>query len=223
MENNTQNNTEWEIIHHNKLDSGFVTYAFALPIQTISALLIWIVLKITVTKKKRKENVKSFPIYHISLIRICAHIINCIKFIRSMGLIPFPWRIFSRIVSPLANSTLYAAIWMQLVLAINRLWAISHPMTYNRAFNPKNARIIVVSLWLFSILITALYYNVECEHYVETEFYSWSTLFGPCEHSFLTYIAVLLSDGIFLAILIVDIIASYHVIAYLKVYFNFIS
>ncbi|VDM93357.1 unnamed protein product [Onchocerca ochengi] len=133
-----------------------------------------------------------------------------------MGLISFPWHIFSRILSPLANSTLFTAIWMQLVLAINRLWAISRPTTYDRVFSPKNARIIVVSLWLSSILITALYYNVECGHYIEADDYSWSTLFGPCKNSFLIYIAILLSSGILLAVLIVDAVAFYRLIVYFK-------
>uniref|UniRef100_A0A8R1XVV5 G_PROTEIN_RECEP_F1_2 domain-containing protein n=1 Tax=Onchocerca volvulus TaxID=6282 RepID=A0A8R1XVV5_ONCVO len=188
--------------YHNTF--GILCFAYVLfHIQTIGALIIWTVFRI----------------------------------IANMGLISLPWRTFSRIFSPLANSTLFAAIWMQLVLAINRFWAISRPMTYDRVFNPKNARIIVVSLWLFSILITALYYNVdksstlsklknnlkyqiltevECKRYVEADFHSWSTLFGPCKHFFLTYIAVSLSDGIFLVVLIVNAIASYYIIAYLQ-------
>ncbi|VDM93838.1 unnamed protein product [Onchocerca ochengi] len=105
---------------------------------------------------------------------------------------------------------------MQFVLAINRLWAISYPITYNRIFNPKNARIIVVSLWSFSVIITVLYYNVECENYFEADRYSWSTLYGPCKHPFLAYIAALLSDAIILITVIIDAIAFYRIIIYLK-------
>uniref|UniRef100_A0A8R1TMG8 G_PROTEIN_RECEP_F1_2 domain-containing protein n=1 Tax=Onchocerca volvulus TaxID=6282 RepID=A0A8R1TMG8_ONCVO len=161
--------------YHNAF--GILYFAYVLfHIQTISALLVWTIVRITVY----------------------------------MGLISFPWHIFSRILSPLANSTLFTAIWMQLVLAINRLWAISRPTTYDRVFSPKNARIIVVSLWLSSILITAFYYNVECGHYIEADDYSWSTLFGPCKHSFLVYIAMFLSNGILLTVLIVDAVAFYQ-------------
>uniref|UniRef100_A0A0R3S210 G_PROTEIN_RECEP_F1_2 domain-containing protein n=1 Tax=Elaeophora elaphi TaxID=1147741 RepID=A0A0R3S210_9BILA len=105
---------------------------------------------------------------------------------------------------------------MQFILAINRLWAISRPMTYNRIFNQKNARIIVLSLWSLSMLINALYYNVECVRYFEADIHSWSTLYGPCNHSFLAYIAIILSDGIILITVIVDAIAFYRIIAYLK-------
>uniref|UniRef100_A0A8R1TSF0 7TM GPCR serpentine receptor class x (Srx) domain-containing protein n=1 Tax=Onchocerca volvulus TaxID=6282 RepID=A0A8R1TSF0_ONCVO len=88
--------------------------------------------------------------------------------------------------------------------------------TVIRILVPKNARIIVVSLWLSSILITALYYNVECGHYFEADNYSWSTLFGPCKHSFLVYIAMFLSNGILLTVLIVDAVACYRLIVYFK-------
>ncbi|VDP21138.1 unnamed protein product [Onchocerca flexuosa] len=226
MENNTQNNTEWEIIYRNKLDYSLVTHAFAIPLAFIGLFAYGLSLYF----------IRKSPLYHNAFGNLCSAyflfqiqtigallIWTVVRIFINMGLISLSWHIFSRIVFPLANSTLYAAIWMQFILAINRLWAISRPMTYDRVFSPKNARIIVVSFWLFSILITALYYNVECESYVEADFYSWSTLFGPCKHSFLIYIAMSLSDGFFFAILIVDAVASYHVIAYLKVYFNFIS
>ncbi|EFO20760.1 hypothetical protein LOAG_07731 [Loa loa] len=138
------------------------------------------------------------------------------KFIRNLGSISFPWVIFCRIVSPLANSTLYAAIWMHFALAINRLLAISSPIIYPRIFNPRNAWIIVVSLWSFTMLITALYYNVECVAYFESDIHSWSTLYGPCDHTFFAYIAMFLSDGIVIITIIIDAIAFYRIIVYLK-------
>lgn len=85
--------------------------------------------------------------------------LNYIRYMIYTEVVLFPWRTFARIVSPIANSTLYAAIWMQFILAINRFWAISYPMTYGRIFNLKNVRIIILSLWSFSMLITVLYYN----------------------------------------------------------------
>lgn len=84
------------------------------------------------------------------------------KYIRNLEFISLSWLIFNRIASPLANSTLYAGIWMQLILAINRLWAITYPIAYHRIFNSRNAWITVVSLWLFNIIITGLYYNGTC-------------------------------------------------------------
>ncbi|CAG9531958.1 unnamed protein product, partial [Cercopithifilaria johnstoni] len=103
-----------------------------------------------------------------------------------------------------------------LILAINRLLAILYPLTYHRIFNPRNARITVVSLWSFSMLTTTLYYNVECAWYFEAAVYSWSTLYGPCQYSFLAYIAMFLSDGIILITVIVNAIAFYRIVAYLK-------
>ncbi|VDO44968.1 unnamed protein product [Onchocerca flexuosa] len=222
MENNTQNNTEWEIIYRNRLDHGVVTYVFAIPIFQLAfiGLFAYGLSLYSICKSPRYHNAFgilcfAYVLFHIQTISALL-IWTVVRIIANIGLISVPWRTFSRIFSPLANSSLYAAIWMQFVLAINRVWAISYPITYDRIFNLKNDRIIVVSIWLSSILITALYYNVECERYVEADFYSWSTLFGPCKHSFLTYVAVSLSDGIFLAILIVNTIAFYHIIAYFK-------
>ncbi|KAL3989904.1 Serpentine type 7TM GPCR chemoreceptor Srx family protein [Acanthocheilonema viteae] len=81
---------------------------------------------------------------------------------------------FCSILSPITNSIVYAAVWMQFVLAINRFWAISYPLTYHRIFNSRNVRVTAVSLWSFSMLITVLYYNVECREYFEADIYSWS-------------------------------------------------
>ncbi|KAK6112216.1 Serpentine type 7TM GPCR chemoreceptor Srx family protein [Brugia pahangi] len=103
---------------------------------------------------------------------------------------------------------------MHFVLAINRLWAISYPMKYHRIFNPKNAWITVISLWSFSMLITLLYYNVECLLYVEAYIHSWSNLYGPCNHPFFAYIAMFLSDGVIVITVIIDAIAFYRIITF---------
>uniref|UniRef100_A0A0R3RNB6 G_PROTEIN_RECEP_F1_2 domain-containing protein n=1 Tax=Elaeophora elaphi TaxID=1147741 RepID=A0A0R3RNB6_9BILA len=167
-----------------------------------------------------------------------------VKYGKDMELASISWRIFTRISSPLANSTLYAAIWMQAVLAINRFCAISYPMTYRRMFNRRSAWITVISLWSCSTLITAFYYNMRCNEFVfslslslsliaiwvgyisyyraecvvycEANTHSWSTLCGPCNHTFITYIAILLSDFIIAISLAIDSFAFYRVIAYLK-------
>ncbi|VDN81190.1 unnamed protein product [Brugia pahangi] len=169
-----------------KFDTNTVIHIFAIPIALLGLLA-----------------------YAISL-----YLIH--KSERHTGLKPFPWTTFIRIFSPIANSTLYAAIWIQFVLAINRLWAISYPMTYHRIFSRKNARLAVVFLWSFSMLIMVLYYNVECVRYFESDIYSWSTLYGPCNHSFFIYFSILLSDGIILITVMVDAIAFYRMVAYIK-------
>ncbi|KAL3989644.1 Serpentine type 7TM GPCR chemoreceptor Srx family protein [Acanthocheilonema viteae] len=133
-----------------------------------------------------------------------------------MELTSFPWINFRRISSPLANSTLYAAIWLQLILAINRFCAISYPIIYPRIFNRRNAWMTVISLWSCSTLIAALYYNIECANYFETRIHSWSTLYGPCNHAFYAYIATFLSDVIIFISAVIDAIAFYRIITYLK-------
>uniref|UniRef100_A0A0R3RKJ2 G_PROTEIN_RECEP_F1_2 domain-containing protein n=1 Tax=Elaeophora elaphi TaxID=1147741 RepID=A0A0R3RKJ2_9BILA len=190
------------------------------PTLALSALIAYAISLYLIKKSERYRNVfgvlctayVAFQIQTVSvlllwaIVRIMAH-----KMLRS-----FPWKIFMRIASPMANSALYATIWMQLVLAVNRLFAISYPMRYNRIFNRKNARIIATSVWSFSMLITVLYYNVECVRYVEADVYSWSTLYGPCKHSFLAYIAIILSDHIILITVVVNAIAFYRIVARMK-------
>ncbi|CAG9535826.1 unnamed protein product [Cercopithifilaria johnstoni] len=138
------------------------------------------------------------------------------KFRRNFGIDSFPWIKYRQVSSTLANSSFYAAIWMQTVLAINRFFAVSYPILYSRVFNRRNAWITVIALWLCSTLIAALYYNFECKDYFESVVHSWSTLYGPCNHAFLAYAAMLLSDFIIFISAIIDAMAFYRVISYIK-------
>ncbi|EJD75157.1 hypothetical protein LOAG_17648 [Loa loa] len=57
---------------------------------------------------------------------------------------------------------------------------------------------------------------VECVTYFEADIYSWATLYGPCNHTFFAYIAMFLSDVIILITIIVDAVAFYRIVTYLK-------
>ncbi|KAM3728601.1 Olfactory receptor [Dirofilaria immitis] len=202
-----------------KFDTNIVTHVFAIPIA-LFALFAYATSLYLIHKSQQYRNVfgvlciayVSFHIQTISALLVW----TIVRIIAHLETVSFPWTIFIRIASPIANSALYAAIWMQFVLAINRLWAILYPITYHRIFNLRNARVTVVFLWSFSMIITVLYYNVECVYYFESPVHSWSTLYGPCNHSFLAYIAILLSDGMILITVIVDAVAFYRIIVYLK-------
>ncbi|VDO26022.1 unnamed protein product [Brugia timori] len=202
-----------------KFDTNTVIHIFAIPIALLG-LLAYAISLYLIHKSERYHNVfgilcTAYVSFHIQTVSVL-FIWTIVRIIVHAGLKPFPWTTFIRIFSPIANSTLYAAIWIQFVLAINRLWAISYPMTYHRIFSRKNARLAVVFLWSFSMLIMVLYYNVECVRYFESDIYSWSTLYGPCNHSFFIYFSILLSDGIILITVMVDAIAFYRIVAYIK-------
>ncbi|VIO88480.1 Uncharacterized protein BM_BM1425 [Brugia malayi] len=202
-----------------QLDANVITYAFAIPLGLLGLFAYGITLYI-INKSPRYRNAfgilfTAYISFHIQTLSALL-LWTIIRIIVNLGFTSFPWHIFIRIASPISNSTLYAAIWMHFVLAINRLWAISYPMKYHRIFNPKNAWITVISLWSFSMLITLLYYNVECLLYVEAYIHSWSNLYGPCNHPFFAYIAMFLSDGVIVITVIIDAIAFYRIITYFK-------
>nr|CDQ03916.1 Bm13512 [Brugia malayi] len=145
-----------------QLDANVITYAFAIPLGLLGLFAYGITLYI-INKSPRYRNAfgilfTAYISFHIQTLSALL-LWTIIRIIVNLGFTSFPWHIFIRIASPISNSTLYAAIWMHFVLAINRLWAISYPMKYHRIFNPKNAWITVISLWSFSMLITLLYYN----------------------------------------------------------------
>ncbi|MCP9262866.1 hypothetical protein DINM_006242 [Dirofilaria immitis] len=158
-----------------KFDTNIVTHVFAIPIA-LFALFAYATSLYLIHKSQQYRNVfgvlciayVSFHIQTISALLVW----TIVRIIAHLETVSFPWTIFIRIASPIANSALYAAIWMQFVLAINRLWAILYPITYHRIFNLRNARVTVSPV------------------------HSWSTLYGPCNHSFLAYIAILLSDDL---------------------------
>ncbi|MCP9257332.1 hypothetical protein DINM_000694 [Dirofilaria immitis] len=191
------------------LDSDVITYAFAVPLGFLGLLTYGLSLYL-IHKSPRYHNVfgilcTTCALFHIQTVSALL-LWTLVRITVQMGLTSFPWLIFSRITAPFANSTIFAIVWMQFVLAINRLSAISYPIAYKHIFSTRNAWITVVSLWLI----------IECTRYVEADIYSWSTLFGPCDHYFIAYIASSLSDGIIIAAVIVDAVAFYRIVTYLK-------
>ncbi|KAL3989903.1 Serpentine type 7TM GPCR chemoreceptor Srx family protein [Acanthocheilonema viteae] len=205
--------------NNTRFDTNPVTHIFAIPVA-ILGLFAYTISLYLIHKSERYHNVfgvlcTAYVLFQIQTVSTLS-LWTITRIIVYGTLIQFPWKIFARIVSPITNSTVYAAIWMQFVLAINRLWAVSYPLTYHRIFNSRNVRVTAVSLWSFSMLITVLYYNVECTEYFEADIYSWSALYGPCNHSSLAYIAMIISDGIILTTVIINAVAFYRIIAYLK-------
>ncbi|KAM3728598.1 Alpha-1A adrenergic receptor [Dirofilaria immitis] len=202
-----------------KFDNNVTTHIFAIPMALLT-LFAYTISLYFIHKSHRYQNI--FGLLCISYISFeiqtatALLIWTIVRIIVYLEVVSFPWTIFIRIASPIANSALYAAIWMQFVLATNRFCAISYPMTYHRIFNLKNARITIIFLWSISMIITVLYYNVECVYYFESPVHSWSTLYGPCNHPIFAYIATFLSDGIILISLIIDAVAFYCTITYLK-------
>lgn len=65
------------------------------------------------------------------------------------------------------------------------------------------------------------YLTVECPSPYETRFHSWSTLYGPCKNIYIVYIAIVLSDAIIFISIVIDAIAFYFVIVYLRVCHHF--
>ncbi|MCP9257208.1 hypothetical protein DINM_000443, partial [Dirofilaria immitis] len=192
------------------LDSDVITYAFAVPLGFLDYLhmdylyISFINHRGIIMYLEFCVPPVPYSTYKLLALYFFGHLSELLC--KQMGLTSFPWLIFSRITAPFANSTIFAIVWMQFVLAINRLSAISYPIAYKHIFSTRNAWITVVSLWLI----------IECTRYVEADIYSWSTLFGPCDHYFIAYIASSLSDGIIIAAVIVDAVAFYRIVTYLK-------
>uniref|UniRef100_A0AAF5PK46 7TM GPCR serpentine receptor class x (Srx) domain-containing protein n=1 Tax=Wuchereria bancrofti TaxID=6293 RepID=A0AAF5PK46_WUCBA len=166
-------------------------YSHIRNISTLLGLLAYAISLYLIHKSER---------YHNGFGILCTAYVSF--HIQTVILKPFPWTTFIRIFFPIANSTLYAAIWIQFVLAINRLWTISYPMTCHRIFSQKNARLAVVFLWSFSMLIMVLYYNDL------TKKMNYVIIF--------IYFAMLLSDGVNLTTVSVNAIAFYCIVAYIK-------
>uniref|UniRef100_A0A915PU23 G-protein coupled receptors family 1 profile domain-containing protein n=1 Tax=Setaria digitata TaxID=48799 RepID=A0A915PU23_9BILA len=197
-----------------KFDVEITTYACVIPFALIALVAFGIILYF-IHKSPRYHNVfgilcSAYAAFHIQTISVLVLFAVC-RIIQNQHSVNIPWNKIARLTSPLANSTLYGAIWVHFVLAINRLCAIAYPVDYHRIFCMRNARITVVSIWLISMLINGLYYN---------DLHSWSTLYGPCNHYYLAYIAMLLSDGIVVITVVVDTITFYRVVKYLKVSLN---
>ncbi|MCP9263390.1 hypothetical protein DINM_006131 [Dirofilaria immitis] len=137
------------------LDSDVITYAFAVPLGFLDYLhmdylyISFINHRGIIMYLEFCVPLVPYSTYKLLALYFFGHLSELLC--KQMGLTSFPWLIFSRITAPFANSTIFAIVWMQFVLAINRLSAISYPIAYKHIF-------------------------IECTRYVEADIYSWSTL-----------------------------------------------
>lgn len=131
-------------------------YAIIFFISAIGNILVCVI----IIKKRRMKTVTNYFILNLAFADLTLTLI-CIPFdipVQEMNYI-WPYGSFMcNILYPLQTMSLFASVFTLTAVSLTRYWAILHPL--RRQLSTNNAKWVIVSIWLLSIVPVSPYISV---------------------------------------------------------------
>ncbi|CAJ0608123.1 unnamed protein product [Cylicocyclus nassatus] len=109
---------------------------------------------------------------------------------------------FAARVGQLSHFFWYESIYCHLLLAINRMMAVTWPLSYRIIFTRRNLMVIISITWLLSMLHTSMYWLYDCSTWYDDKIAVWMYRQTLCTQitSRMTYIFGLSMSGLIVLI-----------------------